>query len=120
MYAENMQNETTSNIESITATTFTNDNMFKFVYDNNITAIKEYLPTYCTEYNSLKQTPLMYACLLGNIDAAKLLLQDIGKIDLNGKISLFYAIKSGNEEVINYIKQYEYNEYVHKILVPPI
>lgn len=83
----------------------TNIKEFKFVITNDLNNIIEYANSNYIRYNYLHQTPLMLACELNNLEAVKLLLNEVGQIDRTGKSSLDYAINGS--EVYNLIKIYE-------------
>ena len=78
---------------------------FKFVITNDLNNIIEYANSNYIRYNYLHQTPLMLACELNNLEAVKLLLNEVWQIDRTGKSSLDYAINGS--EVYNLIKMYE-------------
>lgn len=102
------------NIESNEITTFSRDCVFKYMYENKQS---EQIPDnliseYVTEYNLNRQTPLMYAIVINNINFVRqLLLKDIGKIDDFNKCALDYAVKYGNPEIINLVSEYELSTF---------
>ena len=63
-------------------------------------------------YTSIYQTPLMYACYIGNVNYVNQLLRQCGRLDANNNSALDYARDNGCEEIINKISQYEYNEAI--------
>lgn len=69
------------------------------------------------EKNNLKQTPLMLAAQIGNINFVKQLAPlYVGFVDTFGNCAYNYALKSPihNQEVINYLCKFEnygYNAY---------
>lgn len=74
--------------------TFVKPCMFEWLYKNKTAnAIPlELLREYVTEYNFNRQTPLMYAALIGNVNLVRELIRyDVGKVDDFGLCALDYA-----------------------------
>ena len=63
------------------------------------------------EKNLIQQTPLMLACYIGDIISVKILLKQVGYVDLNDKSAIDYALNSlnVNDEIIKIIDNFEYN-----------
>lgn len=81
----------------------TNLKSFQFILNKNYTELKKYNDF---ENNILWQNGIMFAAMLGDLNAVECLLNEIGQIDDLGNTTLDYARMSNNPEVIEVIQQY--------------
>jgi ankyrin repeat protein len=100
------------NILSTDSTNFPNDCVFKRIYDG--VEFKDLLDDYITEFNLAHQTPLMYAVIKADVEAAMELIEfDAGRIDDYGKTAYDYACEKYGPEsyMAMLLEQHESNAY---------
>ena len=65
------------------------------------------------EIGDIKTTPLSKACILGNYNMVKHLIEKgaaINLVDPNNKKAIDYALENNNQEIINLLSNYSKNE----------
>lgn len=82
--------------------------VYNMILKKDYNNLKKYANSYYIQTNSKRQTPLMFACKIGDPIAVKILLNEVGNISLNYKSAIDYAIENGNSTIINMINQYEF------------
>lgn len=82
----------------------TNIKSYKMILDKNYQDLNDY-ENY--EYNYNWQTGLMFAAYLGDFEAVKSLIKEVGVLDQFNNSALDYARIGGNQDCINLISEYE-------------
>ena len=77
---------------------------FKMIMDKDYESLKTYVDF---ENNFNWQNGIMFAAFLGDLQAAKLLIKEVGEIDSFDMSALDYARLSGNRELIQFLSEYE-------------
>ena len=78
--------------------------IYNDIFNNNINGIKNYISKNRIFFNMSKQTPLMFAAKLGNIDAVKLLINEHGRIDTLGRCAINFT---DDKEIKKILEPYE-------------
>lgn len=77
---------------------------FKLIMDKDYESLKTYVDF---ENNFNWQNGIMFAAFLGDLQAVKLLIKEVGELDSFNMSALDYAKLSGNQELIQYLSEYE-------------
>lgn len=84
---------------------------FTAVLKSDYDFLNEYAKIKYVYKNTTMQTSLMLACYVNNLKAVEILMnKEIGYVDLYDNSALYYAKHSGNNDIIELIKQYEFTE----------
>lgn len=81
--------------------------VYKMILQKDYDSLRRYAESSYMQTNTKRQTPLMLACKLGDVEAVKILLNEVGNISLNHKTAMDYAIENGSHEIINMLIRYE-------------
>lgn len=81
--------------------------VYSMILKKDYENLQKYANSNYLQTNAKRQTPLMLACKLGDIEAVKILLNEVGHISLNYKTAIDYAVENGNADVINLLIKYE-------------
>lgn len=77
---------------------------FKLIIDKDYESLKTYVDF---ENNFNWQNGIMFAAFLGDLQAVKLLIKEVGELDSFNMSALDYAKLSANQELIQYLSEYE-------------
>jgi hypothetical protein len=84
--------------------------IFKAVCNNDTNTVKSYSTSNYIETNLKRQTPLMLATKLNNVNMVKLLLNECCQIDEDNMSALNYSIKYNScSEIYDMLSKYELN-----------
>ena len=81
--------------------------VYSMILKKDYENLQKYANSIYLQTNAKRQTPLMLACKLGDIEAVKILLNEVGHISLNNKAAIDYAVENGNTDIINLLIKYE-------------
>jgi ankyrin repeat protein len=65
--------------------------IYNDIFNSNFEGITNYTSKNQIFFNLSKQTPLMFACKINNIEAVKLLINEHGRIDIHGKFAIDFT-----------------------------
>ena len=79
-------------------------NSFNYIMNDDYENLKKYVQAHVIDINVVHQTPLMFACYLDKIECIKILLCEVGQIDLYDRSALYYC---KSDEAKNIVGEYE-------------
>ena len=75
--------------------------IYNDIFNNNFEGIKNYASKNKIFFNMSKQTPLMFAAKINNIDAVKLLINEHGRIDNSGRCAINFTDKVEKKKILD-------------------
>lgn len=75
-------------------------NSFNYIMNDDYENLKKYVNQHIIDINMVHQTPLMLACYLDKIECVKILLCEVGQVDLYDKSALNYCKSDAIKELI--------------------